>query len=486
MTAIRKTLEGLSSADRLIFADDDRMESYREDTMMRAEPDAVLVARDEAEVAEALRSCHAQGVPITICGSQTSMTGASVADGGLLVSTEKLEGIVDIAEKNGEHIACVRPGTVVADLQRALADEGLFYPVAPTSRDECRIGANVATNATGEDSYKYGPVRRYVRRLEIVLPTGERRTLERATNECISDERNRAGYFVDWTNPIDLIIGSEGTLAYVDRIWLSCLEGIPRFFAALLPFPSNRAALDFVLDVSLARDDLNPRTLELVDSGALERMKSAAGFPTIPDEVAALLYIKQEYADDAEMNAHFERWYEAASSAAGAELAEQILIATTPTQQEEFRLWRHRIPEAANEVGRAAWAEGGGKVGSDWWVPLPKIHEILEHFYGLARASGMPFMAYAHIGNGHPHTNLLARNADEKRRALEILADCCRKAVALGGGVAGEHGIGKLHADQLPLQHDAATIERMRTWKREYDPKNILGRGNIFAERMVV
>ncbi len=482
MTWDRTKLQELPTVGSVIAAGDERIKTYSEDTMMTGHPDAVLIARDAKEIAEVLAFCDGHRIPVTLCGSQTSMTGASVPQEGLLISTEKLEGPVDIVEEDGETLVVTEPGMITADLQRAVAEAGHFYPVAPTSRDECRVGGNVATNATGEDSFKYGPVRRYVKRLEIVLPDGERRTLERKPGDAINDERNRAGYLVDWTNPIDLIIGSEGTLAFVSRIWLKLLPQVPSFFSALIPMPSNETALNLVVEIASGKTPIAPRTLELVDSGALQMMKTAEGFPAIPDTVAAFLYIKQEYANEAERDSWLERWYEAVLPHVGEELIDHLLVAMTPTEQEQFRLWRHRIPEAANEHGREYWAAGGGKIGSDWWVPIDRLVEMMHFFYDVANASTLPWMGYAHIGNGHPHTNLLAKTAEERARAHDVLIQCCRKAVALGGGVAGEHGVGKIHTDFMPIQHAPEVIERMRTWKRQYDPHLILGRGNLFPE----
>lgn len=474
-------LKSLPSKGGVIMAEDERMESYREDTMYRGSPDAVVVARDEQEVTEVISFCNNNSIPVTVCGSQTSMTGASVPNGGLLVSTERLEGVIDIVDDDEGPVATVRPGTIVADLQGAIADAGYFYPVAPTSRDECRIGSNVSTNATGEDSYKYGPVRQYVKEIDLILPNGAKKTLRRNAGENPSWERNRAGYFTGWKNPIDLIIGSEGTLGFISRVALSLIPKAPLFFSGLIPFPSNGKALDFVLEISIGDTEIKPRTLELIDSGALKMMKTADGFPKISDEIAAFLYIKQEYANDEDRDRWLSMWYDKMIPFAGQAFADRILIALTPRQQEDFRLWRHRIPEAANEHGHTYWKDGGSKVGSDWWVPLGRLRDMMEHFYMAADATGLPYMGYAHIGAGHPHTNFLAKNPAEKKRALDALASCCKKAVDLGGGVAGEHGIGKIHTDLLAVQHPREVIEKMRRWKREYDPNWIMGRGNIFG-----
>lgn len=475
----KNKLKTFSSNGILIPASDDRIESYREDTMLRGNPDLVLIARDEKDVRDAMSFCNSNKIPVTVCGSQTSMTGSSVATEGLLISTERLEGVVDIYNDKGENLACVNPGTVVADLQKAVADAGFFYPVGPTSCDECRIGANIATNATGEDSYKYGPVREYVRALELVLPSGTKKVFKREPNEKPSRERNRAGYFVGWKNPIDLIIASEGTLGFVSKIWLKLLPVSADFFTVMIPFPSNIGALKFVCDTVSDKFDFKPRALEFIDNNALKMMKTAEGFPKLSDNVVSFIYTKLEHRDAHNKDDLMMKLYEAVIPHIGEILAEQILIADTNKQKEEFRLWRHRIPEAVNEWAHKYWPVGGCKVGGDWWVPVENIVEMMEYFYKIADDLGLPHMGYAHIGCGNPHTNFLTVNPEEKLRAHEALISCCRKAIELGGGVAGEHGIGKINTDLVPLQYDSKVIEKMCLWKTEFDPNWILGRGNI-------
>lgn len=463
----------------LIIKGDERIETYCEDTMMRAEPDLVVRARDEKDVAKVIAFGHANEIPVTFCASQTSMTGASVAGEGILVSVERLEGVVDIEMGSGKARAVVRPGTITADFQKVVSDAGWYFPIAPTSRDECRIGANIATNASGEDSFKYGPVRQYVRRLDLIMADGSRRSLERTTMPGWVGDLTRAGLEMRATDPIDLIIGSEGTLAFIERATLDLLPGAAPFYTLLAPFKTNQDALKFIIGIATGAHE-NVRALELIDSAALFAMKTAEGMPSVPEEVQALVYLKQEYADESAYEQTLERWYERIVEQSGEALAEVVLVAENDKQKEDFRLWRHRIPEWANEQGHAAWGDGGGKVGSDWWVPINKLSEMMSFFYEQASATGMDHMAYAHAGRGHPHTNLIAKNEKELEAAHDVLIACCKKVVALGGGVAGEHGIGKMHKDLLLIQHDDETLKRMRAIKDEWDPGNILGRGTIF------
>lgn len=476
---MNKNVINLPGSPDIIQKGDDRIESYREDTVMCGDPDALLRARDEKDIKEALIYCNGNKIPITICASQTSMTGASVATEGLLVSAERLEGVTGIEKYQGRDCVVARPGTIVSDLQKAAAEAGFFYPVGPTSRDECRIGGNIATNATGEDSFKYGPLRQYVRRIRIIMLDGGERILERGKDERGSDAHNLAGYFIEWKNPIDLIIGSEGTLAYIAEVTLELLPPPPNFFSALIPFPSNENALKFLIK-NVQNRTKNLRTLEFIDSGAFKAMQTAEGFHQFSNETVSLVYFKSEYKDENEEAEILEKLYGECINSAGEGLANEIVVAETDKQKENFRLWRHRIPEWANEEGRKLWEDKGGKVGGDWWVPVDHLLEMMSFFYKEADATSLPYIAYAHLGRGHPHTNLFAKDAKEKDRAEGILIRCCKRAVSLGGGVTGEHGIGKLHRNLVPIQYSDKIIGQMKKWKNEYDPNWILGRGNIF------
>ncbi len=473
----KKIFSRIPGSPDLIFKGDERIETYLEDTMMTGDPDAVMRARDEKEVKEALRFCNENRIPVTFCASQTSMTGSSVAMEGLLISTEKLEGVVAVDAAHDKPTATIRPGTIVADAQKKIDEAGFFYPVAPTSRDECRVGANISTNATGEDSFKYGPIRRYVESIRVFLADGSEKILKREPGEIPSDAHNRGGYFTGWKNPIDLFIGSEGTLGFIADVTLRLLPKSPEFFSALIPFPSETAALECLVDMVKNRTP-SIRTLEYIDRGALSAMKTAEGVAQFPEGTQALLYFKEEY--EKGKDAALDKLYKKIASAIPQKFADSIIVADTPRQKENFRLWRHRIPEWANEEGRKYWQVNGGKVGSDWWVPVERLIQMMNFFYKEAAAVDLPYIAYAHLGRGHPHTNIFAKTPEEWKLAEDVLIRCCRKAVELGGGVAGEHGIGKIHTNLMPIQYNASVIQKMKDWKKQYDPNWILGRGNIF------
>ncbi len=465
-------LQKIPSATPLLFKDDPSIESYSQDTMMQATPDAVLRARDIQEIKEVLEYCNAEKIPVTFCGSQTSMTGASVASEGLLISTEKLEKILDIGRLQGKAYATAQPGVIISDLKKTVAHEGWFYPPAPTSQDNARLGATVSTNATGEDSLQYGTTRKYVREIKVLLADGTEKIFSRKPEESFPDELNRAGYLLSSSNPLDYFIGGEGTLGFIYEVTVDLVPQPPEYFSALIPFPDLFSAIDFTISAVTGKK-CHPRAIELIDHEALQYMKTHPAFPKNLATANTLIYCKQEYENEVD--------FSELEKILPPQAAQEMLIATTEKQKETMRLLRHHIPNSLNEHWRKFWSRGGGKVGSDWWVPVPKLKEMIHYVEQTGKALGLPFMIYAHVGMGHPHVNTLCKNGEEKCRALATLLKCCRKAVTLGGGVCGEHGIGKIHRDLLPIQCTSEAIEKMIQIKKEWDPHWILGRGNILA-----
>ncbi len=462
----------------VIWKGDDRIEGYNHDTMMRGDPDALVRPADAQECREIVAYCHAQGIPLTFCGGHTAMTGSSVAESGFLLSIEKMTGVRDVGMHNGHLIAKVLPGTYLGEFQRTIEREGFFYPPSPTSRNEAMIGATVATNATGDNTYKYGTTRKYIRAIDVILADGSQRTITRPWEQHITELKNTAGYFLGGTE-IDYFIGSEGTLGLITEITVDVLTVPHPQFGLFVLFPSNEAALEAIIR---AHHDgrVSPTALEYIDQSALEIMASHASFPTLPVNAKAALLIYQEYAEemrDPLMNAWFDLFMNI--DPAMEQLLEHAIIATQASDEDRLREWRHHIPAHVNELGQRLQADGGGKVGSDWWVPIERMREMMTFMYTRSNALGIPFLAFAHLGNGHPHVNYLTHNPEEKARAKAVVLECCRHAVALGGGVAGEHGLGKLKRDLLAIQHPQSVIDQMIALKTQYDPQWRFGRGNI-------
>lgn len=480
----RRALDPLIERGLAIAPSAPGFDAYRDDVVMEGHPDAVARPRSEADIAEILAHAHAHSVPVTFAGGQTSLTGGSVAEEGLLVALEKMDRILDVERdpETGGMVAIAEPGILLGDLQRTLEERGWFYPPDPTSRDEAQLGATVATNATGEDTLLYGPTRRWVRELRVVTADGATRTLRRPRESHPPEEKATAGYYPA-EHEIDLLIGSEGTLAAVTRVTVDLIACPPGFFSGLAFFPSLLSALHFV--VAARRDaGLQPRALELFDRAALEIARDNPEGIVWPDATGAAIAFKQEYRDTAERDARQDAWLEAIEAAlkldAASGMADAVVVMDDPAARGRLRAFRHRVPATLNERVGKYRRQGGGKLGTDWWVPYPEIPEFLEGWRRRIEAERIQTVMFGHIGNGHPHVNFLPRDADEKERASSLLVEMCRGAVARGGGVAGEHGLGKLKRDLLSVQYPEARVAAMRAIKRRWDPRWILGRGNLF------
>lgn len=480
MTVDKNLLDELPARGEVIRRGDSRVAAYNHDTMLTGDPDAIVRPADVPECREILAFCHAHRVSLTVCGSRTSMTGSSVAETGVLLSIEKLTGVRDIGLWQGRPTARVAPGMILGDFQRAVAAAGLFYPPSPTSRNEAMIGATIATNATGDNTYKYGTTRKYIRELRVLLADGRELTVRRPDDQIVHELKNTAGYFLHGCE-LDYFVGAEGTLGLITDITVDLLTTPRPHFGLFVFFPTNTAALDAIVAVD-ADGRVRPSALEFIDGHALQIMATHPSFPGIPDGAGAALLVYQEYAEESRdplLNSWFELLTGVDPRMAG--LLDHTILATQPTDEERLRAWRHHIPARVNEEGHQLEANGGGKVGSDWWVPIARMREMMDFMYAQSEPLGIPWLAFGHLGNGHPHVNYLTRNAEEKTRAKAVVLACCHKAVALGGGVAGEHGLGKLKRDLLAIQHGPNVIAQMVALKQRYDPRWILGRGNILT-----
>lgn len=474
---VKKNLISLFSTDPATLA------RFDHDSVYQGRPDYACYAHDWQTVQEILAYCHVQNLPITFCGSQTSMTGSSVADEGLALSLTQKNKILDIGtDKNGGHFAVCEPGVILGDLKRAAQKEGFFYPPDPTSYDDALVGATIATNATGEDTLKYGPTRRYVKELEVILPDGATKTLKRKKDIPHTLAKNTAGYYMD-AEKIDEVIGSEGTLCLIKKITLTLLRLTKdKTFALILPFSDFQKAIRAV--PLIAAREQGPKALELIGPGAVTYFKQCPRCPSDLKNENCFLYLKDEYAEEADLKITLEKWFDALTKiycqVGDTSCLDRIFLAQTDQQLSDIHTCRHYVPLKVNEEYFKYNASGGGKVGTDWWVPLHHLEAMMMKTFEEAQQLNIPFLVFAHIGNGHPHWNFLTRNTQEKQLAEDFVKRQCKAAVLYGGGVAGEHGIGKIKRSYMNIQHAPKVISRMIKLKQEWDPKWLLGRGNIF------
>ena len=426
-----------------------------------------LVARPESvdDVIEVVRKAASDRTPITCAGAQTSTTGASITDKGILLSLLSLDRISPPDEK-GRTIN-VEPGALVGEIKRTAAAAGLLFAPDPTSEEESTIGGAIACNASGARTFKYGATRRHVCALKVVMASGELIELRRPDLE-----KNTVGYAFAH-DPIDWFIGSEGTLGIIVEAELSLLP-LPHHVVGLaVLFRAERDALNFVI-AARESPQLSARCIEYFDGPAIEIARSASA-GLIPPDATGMVYVEEEISDD--LDSTLVRWIELIETI-GADF--EPLVFDGEARLREARRIRHSIPTTMNERGNSFRNSGGRKVSTDWAVPYRRLPEAIETARSLVSEAGIDEpVIYGHAGNGHPHQNFVARDARELAGIEAVVEETLRRVLALGGTVAAEHGIGKIKRRWLPLQMNALQISMMTAVKSELDPLGLLAPGNI-------
>ncbi len=445
--------------------------------------DGVARPRDVADVCALLQEATATRTPVTAAGLQSSTTGASITDRGLLLSLVALDRVHDIDVVR--RTIRVGAGARVADVRRAAAEAGLLFAPDPTSEEESTIGGAIACNASGARSFRYGATRAHVRALTVALADGTRHELRRPALE-----KNTVGFPIAH-DPVDWFVGSEGALGVVVEAELGLLP-LPEMVTGLaIPFPSSAHALAFIVAAResaygdgnpivapLREGGIAPRCLEFFDERAVELVRAYDPATAWSADVRAIVYTEDAGAHGHDTDAALDGWL--ALAEAHAARTEEIRVYDGDAALADARRLRHAVPSTMNERGARCRAQGGRKVSTDWAVPYRRLAEALDMAHALADAAGIErSVTYGHAGNGHPHQNFIARDADALAELQHVLTETLTRVVAMGGTVAAEHGIGKLKQKWLPLQATPLQVHVMRSLKHALDPLGLLAPGNV-------
>ena len=400
--------------------DPESLERYGADALKRgSRPDAIVLPGTTAEVAAVVGLCAAHRVPIVPRGAGTGYTGGAVpTHGGIVLSLERMNRILDIDEAN--LVAVVQPHVVTAHLQAAVEKVGLFYPPDPASLKESVIGGNVAENAGGPRAFKYGTTKQYVLGLQVVLPTGE---IVRTGGKVV---KNVVGY--DLTH---LIVGSEGTLAVITEIVLRLVPRPPVQATLRATFRDVESAVQAVINVIRAR--VVPAAVELIDGDSLEAVAQYLQVRSLaPEGTGAMLLLEVDGVPSAV--AEEAARVEEACREAG---ATEILRARDDGEREE--LWRVR-----RELSRSLKMITPLKYNHDVVVPKGRIPELFALVRRIREEYRLRIPCFGHAGDGNIHVNIMVDpNDDEEiRRAHAAERVLFQGVVALEGSISGEHGIG--------------------------------------------
>ncbi len=483
----------------------EELETYLTDASNYAgDAEKLYIPENEEELINALKDCCNNRTPITLRGAGTGLTGASVPESGAIISMEKLNKIISIDTDN--KIAKVQPGVIVADLQKELNQLGYFYPPNPTEKNSA-LGGNIAANASGSRTFKYGATRKFVQSMKIILANGDELLLDRNdppvdSNKMMIESCNGnnyeitlpdiqmpktkhvAGFYIKrGMQPMDLFIGSEGVLGIVTEAELRFIKAPEKVLGGIVFFDDEERLLDFVIDLreksrqkfevnSADIEDIAARLIEFFDSNALDLLREF--YPQIPDNSVGAIWFEQEYAQRHE-DILLEKWMRYISGYSN--LAGSTWIAMESHEHERFAEFRHTLPLQVNEIFLKS---GLTKLGTDTAVP----DEKLKDFYYFIKKSlinkGLNHIIFSHIGNTHIHANIFSKNQEERRIAEALFHEILKKSLDYGGTISGEHGVGKIKKDLLRQMFGDRTIGEMKQIKQTLDPYYLLGQGTLF------
>ena len=444
-----------------ISSDKEQLEKYgqdeTEDLIFFAE--VILKPSSVKEISQIAKICNEHIIPLTVRGAGTGLSGGALPiKGGVLLSMEKFNKIIKIDERNLQ--ATVEPGVINYEFQEAVKQVGLFYPPDPASWGSCSLGGNIAHSSGGPKAVKYGTTRDYVLNLEIVLPNGE----------IIWTGANTLKYSTGY-NLTHLMVGSEGTLCIVTKIVFKLITLPKHDLLMLVPFNSAELACKAVAEVFKA--GINPSAMEFMEKDAIDwsiKYSGELSFKVKPEWQALLIVEVDGNNLDVLMSD-----CEIISSVMQQNQCDEILFADSAEQKNAIWKIRRKVGEAVKS--NSVYKE------EDTVVPRAELPILLNGVKAIGKKYGFNSVCYGHAGDGNLHVNIIkgalsdqAWNIDLPNAISEIFELC----KSLGGTISGEHGIGLVQKNYLPIVFSPYHLQLMKDIKKVFDPNYILNPGKIF------
>jgi glycolate oxidase subunit GlcD len=456
-TALQRDLRALVG-DRAVLPGDTAayLTDATESREISGRADAVVLPADTEQVAAVVAFCYRHGLAIIARGGGTGFAaGAVPIDGGVVVALERLSTITALEPERWR--ARVQAGVITGNLARRARENGVYYPPDPGAAESSQLGGNLATNAGGPHSFKYGVTGAWVTGLEAVLAPGEVIRLGGPIRKDV------AGYDLG-----ALLVGSEGTLGIVTSAWVRLIPAPEAQLPVLAAYPdlaTGCGALESVL-----AGGVTPAALEYLD-GATVAAAAPTGLPRGIPESTGFVLIAEADGSLAEAQRIRGELLELLGAQASATHA--------PTGLSEIRaLWRWR-----SAVSRAVTARRGGKVSEDIVVPVEHLAHAVSATLKIGEHHGLPACSWGHAGDGNLHSSFLISRGDptELEAAGAASRDLFALAVALGGSVSGEHGIGLTKRGALNLQWSQPAVARHEAIKALFDPAGLFNPGKKLA-----
>ena len=489
---------------------------------------------NEGELSAIFKEMAKRDVTVTISGARTGLVGGAVPCGGAIVSLEKFDKVLGLRYDSSlkEWLVRAECGVTLRDLNNwsmkkvfpGLSKSGsaetkaflerykegkttYFYPPDPTEMGAA-LGGTVSTNASGARTYKYGATRNWVRWIRVMLasgeileiprgkyfatPSGEFTIIDSNGNETIvkipsytmPPTKNAAGIFsAPNMDLIDLFIGSEGIFGAITEVEV-VLQKWDNPVSIVQFLPSDDKAIDFV--ISLRKEKIiRPEFIEFYSSHALNLLRKkqeedpkVVGMPPIPDYAKSAIFFDLRF-DPESKDSDYSKLEEIVSKC-GSTLTSSW-AAYEQRDLERFKNFRHILPETVNTIiaERKKKIPELYKLGTDLAVPDQALEEIWAFYKSMLEEAGLEWVAFGHIGNNHIHINIMPRTLKEMQDGLSIYNEFAKKAVALGGTISAEHGIGKIKKEFLSIMFSDKELEEMKAVKIALDPGLMINPGNV-------
>ena len=444
-----------------VFTDDETLNEYGKDHTedLVFPPSIVVKPASTQEVSAIMKIAFEHAIPFVPIGARTGLSGGILAvHKGIGLSMERLDQIIKIDEQNLQVIT--QPGVITEVLQNAVAEKGLLYPVDPSSKGSCFIGGNIAENSGGARAVKYGVTKDYVLNLEVVLPNGD------IINTAANTLKNSTGY-----NLTQLMVGSEGTLGVVTKIVLKLVAAVPHNVLLLVPFFKMEEAAAAVSAIFKA--GIVPSALEFMERDAIDwTMK----FTDVPDlnlkpEIEAHLLIEVDgnypeiLMNEAEKILTVVEQFH----------IDEVLFADTVEQKNALWKLRRNVAEAVKQ--NTVYKE------EDTVVPRYELPKLLIGIKAIGEKYGFKSICYGHAGDGNLHVNIVKLDMTEDAWKNEVpkgVKEIFELTKSLNGTISGEHGIGLVQKEFMPIVFSDIELNLMYQIKKIFDPKNIMNPGKIF------
>ena len=439
-----------------ILVDPEKVEPYGADAVKeKFPPEAVLFPETKEEVSEILKLANKEVFPVTARGGGVGYTGGAVpTEGGIVIGTDRMNKIIEISEEN--LYAICQPGITTFELQQEVEKFGLIFPPDPASYKDSFIGGNIAENAGGMRTPKYGNTKSSVLGLEVVTATGS------IINTGGKTVKNVVGF--DLTG---LMCGSEGMLGIITEATLKLLPMPETTATVRASFKSMEEACEVL--TKFTPEGLLPMAMEVIDRNSIGAIEKNFAFGFSPETEALLLVA----VDGEKTQVEHE-----------SKLVEKILsenggfdILRSETEEDENKLW-----DARRAISPSLMKYNNLKINEDVVVPRSKVPELIRKVEEIGEKHNTFVANFGHAGDGNIHVNFMCdrHDADSVARARKAVKEVFELSIELGGTISGEHGIGYVKSQYMELAVDKSTLAIMKAIKKVFDPNGILNPGKMF------